>query len=557
MPAWSEVEETWSGRQGVAHALAADRQFGEWTIVGSDEFGAPTETMANPIEVRDVVCGFTPGPPTRDPAPGTPKTCRAVGDEGTVWQSPSATGAWEVLVQLDEGSPRLNAISPDETVVVGDAGTLYYGFSEHWRLVETETDADFYAATNGWVVGEGGAIMARIGSAWQVVESGVAADLVSIVQDPDGVWIGGTDGTLLRSNFEGTGVVEVTPPTDGTLHLALDSRGLYLVGDDGVIHKYASEEWEVLAEGRPGPFVDLAIWPGEDEYRVAGLRADGTLLQWIEHAATPFVPAHARCVVGRPLFIGGILLLPETIMGPPLTVDPSVITLAPAIRKELARHWCEMGRGEHASIFAFQRFVRQLQGLGAPQPLLDLATRAIADETHHAKLCFALASRYAGQSVRAGSMPKQAQSPVDLDIIAAAVAAFQEGCVGETIAAFEAGVAAQYADDPTVKQSLDIIAADERRHAALSWSFVRWCITQHGDAVRTAIKREIAKLAPNPAPDLAASSDTDAALLAHGCLPPTERQRCREAALAEVILPAAKVLCASGSARCGEPQMCM
>jgi len=57
---------------------------------------------------------------------------------------------------------------------------------------------------------------------------------------------------------------------------------------------------------------------------------------------------------------------------------------------------------EHASIAAFARFSLQLLSLGAPAGLIDDCTRALGDETAHARLCFQLASAYAGRAIGSG-----------------------------------------------------------------------------------------------------------------------------------------------------------
>ena len=49
-----------------------------------------------------------------------------------------------------------------------------------------------------------------------------------------------------------------------------------------------------------------------------------------------------------------------------------------------------------------------------------------------------------------------------------------DGCVGETLAALEVGVASDEADDAAVRTALGGVAADESEHAALSYAIARW-----------------------------------------------------------------------------------
>ena len=59
---------------------------------------------------------------------------------------------------------------------------------------------------------------------------------------------------------------------------------------------------------------------------------------------------------------------------------------------------------EHASIAAFARFSLELLAFGAPPDLVEQAQAAMADETRHAKLCFALAGAYAERPIGPGAL---------------------------------------------------------------------------------------------------------------------------------------------------------
>jgi len=157
-------------------------------------------------------------------------------------------------------------------------------------------------------------------------------------------------------------------------------------------------------------------------------------------------------------------------------LTPNPIGLSPLERARLAAHWARLGQMEHASIAAFTRFNLQLLSLGAPSHLVEACNRAVADETAHARSCFALASAYGGTAV----------GPAQLDIEHRFEAASQEsiaklvlreGCLGETVASLEAARAAELAVDPTVKLALLRIASDERDHAELACQFLRWTLS--------------------------------------------------------------------------------
>jgi hypothetical protein len=163
--------------------------------------------------------------------------------------------------------------------------------------------------------------------------------------------------------------------------------------------------------------------------------------------------------------------------------SPRLDHLSAAERIDLAAHWARMGQMEHASIAAFARFSLQLLSLGAPSELIEACTSALADETAHAKLCFRLASAYAGRALGPGPLDvADSLGATTLDEVVDLVIA--EGCFGETRAALEALEAAELAADPVIRAAYTRIAGDEQRHAELAFRFVRWALERDPHAVR-------------------------------------------------------------------------
>jgi hypothetical protein len=156
-------------------------------------------------------------------------------------------------------------------------------------------------------------------------------------------------------------------------------------------------------------------------------------------------------------------------------LSPRTEHLSDSERDSLAEQWIRMGQMEHASIAAFARFNLQLLALGAPPELLEASTRALADETAHAKLCFSLASAYAGYAVGPAALDisNSLEQPALGDVLDLVIA---EGCFGETSAALAALEAAELAADPVIASAHLRIARDEERHAALAFRFVRWAL---------------------------------------------------------------------------------
>jgi hypothetical protein len=177
---------------------------------------------------------------------------------------------------------------------------------------------------------------------------------------------------------------------------------------------------------------------------------------------------------------------------------PRVDHLSAPEREEHAAHFARLGQLEHASIAAFARFSLQLLALGAPPDLVDAATRALADETAHAKLCFGLASAYAGRAVGPGPLDVSGSlEPSCLGEVVELV--LEEGCFGETGAALEALAGARAALDPVIGSACARIAADEERHALLAFRFVAWALSRDPANVSARVATCLAARVHHPA----------------------------------------------------------
>jgi hypothetical protein len=176
---------------------------------------------------------------------------------------------------------------------------------------------------------------------------------------------------------------------------------------------------------------------------------------------------------------------------------------------------------EHASIAAFARFNLQLLSLGAPAALVEACNNALIDETAHARLCFGLASRYGGTPVGPGPLDI-GRCLEETSLMEVAKLVLREGCLGETVAAFEALEASELAVDPAVKQTLSRIARDEQRHAELAFQFLKWALDRSSPVVRATLAREAAQrmqefeLAQEPSSWGSDGGDDDDELAAHG-----------------------------------------
>jgi hypothetical protein len=252
-------------------------------------------------------------------------------------------------------------------------------------------------------------------------------------------------------------------------------------------------------------------------------------------AGRPFVAAGAAIVAG--------VVASDTWTGAEDRRGAGVVadSLSRVERDALVDFWTRAGLDEHASVAAFARASLDLLAHGAPASLVAAAHEAALDEVRHARESFALASRYARRQLGPGPLPVGARVELSRDLAELAVAAFVEGCVGETSSACVAREQARLASDAQVRATLERIAADEERHAALAFRTVRWAIEEGGASVRRAVDAAIEGAAKAPSRPVAAAP-TPARLAAHGLLGAEGRDEVARWAVRSIVLPAARAL---------------
>lgn len=222
------------------------------------------------------------------------------------------------------------------------------------------------------------------------------------------------------------------------------------------------------------------------------------------------------------------------------TIKPDLSDLSPEERAILSSMWRRAALMEHASVASFGRFALELLAAGAPSDLVEDAHRAALDEVKHARLCFALAGAYAGETVAPGLFALGNAVEVASDLADIAVRTWNEGCVGETLSACIAVEQLAKAEDPAVRAVLSALAEEESRHAELAFRTVAWAIRIGGDRVRAALADAVARM------DFAAKNRSEAnenpRLCAHGKLLGAEVRAATEQALRDIVLPAARML---------------
>jgi hypothetical protein len=109
-------------------------------------------------------------------------------------------------------------------------------------------------------------------------------------------------------------------------------------------------------------------------------------------------------------------------------------------------------------------------------------SRARRDEERHAR-AMARQARMRGAPVSAPRVLRHAIRPLEAVARENAV----EGCVNETFGALIAAFQAEHAPRASLRRVFARIAADEVRHAALSWAVARWAEARLDPAARARV----------------------------------------------------------------------
>ncbi len=215
--------------------------------------------------------------------------------------------------------------------------------------------------------------------------------------------------------------------------------------------------------------------------------------------------------------------------------------LDPSARQRLGQMWARDAAFEHASVASFGKLALELMAFGAPSDLVRAAHQAALDEVGHAEMGFALASAYLDEPVSPASLPEARSIQGAASLAELAVAALEEGCFGETMAAVAASAQRDAASDPAVVEALSIITEEESRHAELGFRIVAWALSEGGPAVKNALQKAfVAQLEAFARPQQAGCSAEKIANSerAHGRLSNSDLANERHRAVEEVVIPA-------------------
>jgi len=158
--------------------------------------------------------------------------------------------------------------------------------------------------------------------------------------------------------------------------------------------------------------------------------------------------------LGRPLHVGDERrsAVPSERADWQRDLTPTLVGLDQAQRDTLARAWLRDGLAQHAAVASHTRFTLRLMAMGAPPDLIRASQRASLDVVRHAEDCFGLASAYAERPIGPGALDVTEALQQPATARAAIMEAIREGCVGDTIGAMSATVAAEPCQDEVVKR---------------------------------------------------------------------------------------------------------
>jgi hypothetical protein len=473
-----------------------------------------------------------------------------VGDGGMAAVSGDWGKTW-TTVELAGSTANLRAIISigSRHVVVGDDVVLVQATDGSWSSIPAPSGewgllrGLYHDGTRIYAVGLGGVIWSAADPSgeWVAEASGVEIDLWSVG------WFYSGGYELLGQRYEGRDLIAAVG-AEGTVLIRNEGQWVQVesgttvdlvgFGNNGAL----GANGELFTVGDSGKLSLFETFPELRAYRYVY----SSLVMVGDDGWAAFKPYHV-CVGGRPFVVDDVpqtaALRSDTRWCDELPDLPTA-DMPPEILSALATAWAEAGLHEHASIASFARFGLELLALGAPARLLREVAVAADDERRHATSCFSLARRFGAIAVGPGPLPIPGPALARLgDPVATALALFDEGCVNESVAACEAAEAASCCRDPQVTAVLEIIAADERRHALLAWDALRWLIDRHGDRVRGPLVDRLARLGVGP--DWIPSkpeSELDRRLVAHGQLSPRRRLALRRQVLVELVHPLAHAL---------------
>jgi hypothetical protein len=169
-------------------------------------------------------------------------------------------------------------------------------------------------------------------------------------------------------------------------------------------------------------------------------------------------------------------------------------------QSEAGRRYREFARYERASVDAFAFAAALLDELGAPDELVEAHRVAAREEAEHARLALACAESLDGCVATLGELDNFAIGDLDkLDIERFVCELIHDGCIGELVAAREAGWALAQPDvrerEP-LRRYWRAVLTEETGHAQLAWRTLEWLLAARPGLERVAAKEMVTAMEP-------------------------------------------------------------
>lgn len=212
-----------------------------------------------------------------------------------------------------------------------------------------------------------------------------------------------------------------------------------------------------------------------------------------------------------------------------------VFGLDPEQRSTLAAYWWRRAEGEITSWVGFQHVLADLRVEGSPQPILELAERAVADEHRHAMWCRDWALRFGHQGV--SELLPRSERPLTFPQASAAdnrLIRIALCCFTETVGCFILREVRPLVTEPELRRLNRRHFADELQHSRVGWGHLATLSSGQRERLDRFVP-ELLHLLPEPCCSGPEQDRPD--LLPYGYFTPSLLRRALAAALAEVILP--------------------
>ena len=149
--------------------------------------------------------------------------------------------------------------------------------------------------------------------------------------------------------------------------------------------------------------------------------------------------------------------------------------LSAAQARVVGESWLWRMEQEHLAVSVFSRLAIKLALLGCQPVVLEMVTRAAADEVRHASLCGAVARRWLGDDavpeffvgapLKTDWRAATAQQAVVLDVI-------ETCCVSETLTGVFFTHMLAMTTEPVARATVKSLLADELDHGRVGWAYL-------------------------------------------------------------------------------------